>query len=86
MPTARITRRKKQGVDYITIDDYEMKSIKQGDASFYELVGRSLTGRALSTGKTPITVTRYEAQFLTEYRISTPEVTDILIITFEIIR
>ena len=88
MPTARIILRKKQGdAGYITRERYEIRSLREGEASFFELIGRTLTHQAHISTRPPFTVTYSENdKAMIEYRISTPETQDLFIITFEIIR
>lgn len=85
MPTARIIRKKKQGVGYITREHYEIRSLKEGEASFFELIGRTLTHQAHISTRPPFTVTYHGNGKKEEYRISTPETQDLFIITLEII-
>lgn len=89
MPTARIIRKQKQGVGYTTREHYEIRSLKEGEASFFELIGRTLTNQTHIHALPPFTVTYVQTDQKNdkkiEYRISTPGIQDLFIITLEIL-
>ena len=73
----RVTRQLKRGEGYVTLEDLSFDRFRDADDMFYRLVGVSLANKPLTT------VVEIDTESTAEYRISTVEVKDLLIIKMQ---